>query len=171
MGYTGGRTPSPTYHDLGDHTESFQVEFDPRVISYRALLELFWSGHHPGRRGWSAQYKAALFFHDTAQQCIAEETRNALLERYGKVYTELLPHERFHLAEDYHQKYWLQNHTGLAREYATHFPRLADFVRSTATARVNGYLGGHGSARQLEQEIESLGLSAAGREALRKNAR
>ena len=52
---------------MGDHTESFQVDYDPTQISYDDLLELFWAGHDPTRKGWSKQYRSAVWYHDAEQ--------------------------------------------------------------------------------------------------------
>jgi hypothetical protein len=66
----------------------------------------------------------------------------------------------FHLAEDYHQKYALQANPAIADELRAYYPDIARFTASTAAARLNGYLGGHGTLAQLNGEIGSLGLSS-----------
>ena len=68
MGYAGGKKSNPTYHDLGDHTETLQIDFDPDVITYDELLEIFWASHNPGRKSWSRQYMAAVFYHNHKQK-------------------------------------------------------------------------------------------------------
>jgi peptide-methionine (S)-S-oxide reductase len=75
------------------------------------------------------------------------------------------------LAEDYHQKYRLQQDRLLLKEFRTLYPERQPFVDSTAAARVNGYLGGHGKAAEVEAEIGQLGLSLAGQERLLRSAR
>jgi hypothetical protein len=67
------------------------------------------------------------------------------------------------MAEDYHQKYSLRQTRDLLQEFTTIYPAEADLVASTAAARMNGYLAGHGSREQLQGEIDRLGLSPAGR--------
>lgn len=79
----------------------------------------------------------------------------------GKVYTEILPYSAFYLAEDYHQKYTLQQRQDLWRELKAIYPDTEDLVNSTAAARINGYLSGHGNLEMVEAELGRLGLSAA----------
>jgi len=64
VGYTGGSTKNPTYHSLGDHTETVQIDYDPTQISFEELLDVFWDSHRPTQRAWSRQYMAAVFFHN-----------------------------------------------------------------------------------------------------------
>jgi methionine-S-sulfoxide reductase len=172
VGYTGGTTKDPTYRSIGDHSESFQVDFDPAVTSYEKLLEVFWKTPNACAVSGSRQYRSAIFWHNAAQRKLAEATRDRESARRGqKVPTAVLPLATFYLAEDYHQKYYLRLNRALLREFQAIYPREKEFLNSTAVARVNGYLGGHGSAAALEKEIQGLGLSAAGRQLLLAQAR
>ncbi len=167
VGYAGGKKKNPTYHDLGDHTESFQVDFDPTQTSYAQLLAVFWESHNPCAKAYSQQYRTAIFYQNEAQKKLAEETRDRLAaKKKDGVLTAIEPLTEFYLAEDYHQKYRLRNDGLLLREFQALYPRAIDFVNSTAATRVNAYLDGHGSAAALQTEVERLGLSPAGRKHL-----
>ena len=74
-----------------------------------------------------------------------------------------MPFSEFYLAEDYHQKYYLGSESSLLKELQNIYPDIDDFIYSTAVARVNGYAGGYGDPATLERELDSLGLSEAGR--------
>ncbi len=167
VGYAGGKKASPTYRSIGDHAETIQIDFDPERISYEQLLEIFWTTHNPCRTAWSRQYMSAVYYHDEAQLGAIERTRSKFVDDPEQVQTEIAPFDTFWIAEDYHQKYRLRGEDSLTNELKTFYPDEADFVASTAAARVNGYLSGHGTKQQLESEIDRLGLSAAGRDLLR----
>ncbi len=166
VGYAGGTTQTPTYHNLGDHTETIEIDFDPSRISYSRLLDVFWGSHDPTVRPWSRQYKAVIFFHNEVQQMLALDSRDREAARKGKIYTEILPYTGFTLAEDYHQKYRLQQEPDLLGEFESAYSSMRDFVNSTAVARINGFLGGYGTPDALKKEIDSYGLSASGRKRL-----
>jgi methionine-S-sulfoxide reductase len=168
VGYAGGTTRNPSYHNLGDHTETLQVDFDPARVRYEDLLAVFWDAHSPASRSWSRQYRAALFYHTDEQRRIADASKERKAVELGsRIHTEVLPATPFTLAEDYHQKYYLRQNRPLLREVRTAYATEAEFVASTAAARLNGYAGGYGSLQQLEDEIESLGLSREAGRALR----
>jgi peptide-methionine (S)-S-oxide reductase len=169
VGYAGGTKKDPSYNNLGNYTETIQIDYDPNQIAYRELLDVFWKSHNPTSRAISRQYMSIIFYHDEEQKRFALETRDReAADRNARIYTEIVPYTKFYLAEDYHQKYRLQLEQDLMAEFRRMFPHMADFINSTATARVNGYLAGHGTPRALEEEINSLGLSEAGVEKLRK---
>lgn len=172
VGYAGGQKRNPTYHSLGDHTETLQLDYDPTRISYEELLEIFWAAHNPTRRSWSQQYKAAIFYHNQAQQqmALAGKTQQAA-HHNAPITTEIIPATEFYLAEDYHQKYMLRYSAELLDEFNAMYPRHQDLINSTAAARVNGYVSGYGDMTQLQQELDSLGLSAKGRQRLLEMAR
>lgn len=160
VGYAGGTTPDPTYHNIGDHIETIQIDFDPQKISYEQIVEVFWNRHKPSRTVWKRQYASALFFHDEYQEKVARESRAKLSSELGEeIRTELIPFTKFYIAEMYHQKYHLQGYEGLMSEYRAIYPSLGDIVNSTSVARVNGYIGGYGNISQLEEEFPLLGLS------------
>lgn len=167
VGYAGGTTPEPTYENIGDHSETVEIEFDPAVISYKELLEVFWVAHDPARRSFSRQYRAAVLWSGGEQHRLAEESR-ALVARgiARKVETAVEPLRSFTPAEDYHQKYYLRAAKTIAAALRPLYPDEREFAGSTAAARVNGYLGGHGGPARLAGEIERLGLSGGAREAL-----
>jgi peptide methionine sulfoxide reductase MsrA len=158
---------APNYQNMGDHTETVQVDYDPKRITFAELLDVFWKSHRPTARSWSRQYMNAVFYHDEQQQQLAMASKAALERKIGRsVKTQVVPLHSFTMAEDYHQKYILKGHNDLNNEMTGIYPRHQDFVDSTAVARLNGYVGGNGSRDQLSREIETLGLSAEGKKAL-----
>ena len=120
-GFAGGVVPNPTYRQVcgggTGHAEVVQVTFEPAVISYRDLLEVFFAIHDPttlNRQGADVgtQYRSAVFYHSpeqkrTAEDVIAELTREQVWP--NPIVTEVAPFERFYKAEDYHQGYYRAN--------------------------------------------------------------
>jgi len=169
VGYAGGTTKDPTYHSLGGHAETIQIDFDPSVISYDELLRMFWKMHSPQMRAPSTQYRSVVFYHNDNQRQAAERLKADEEDRIkGAIFTEVVPFTEFYRAEDYHQKYYLRGVRELAAEYLAIYPDITDFVGSTATARVNGYAGHYGTKERLERELNSLGLSEEGQSRLLK---
>lgn len=172
VGYAGGQTASPTYSNIGDHTETVQVDYDPELISYDQLLNIFWKNQKPTSQRVSRQYMNAVFFHNEQQRQLAMASKNAVEKKMGStVRTKVAPIRSFTMAEDYHQKFTLKGQTLLKNEIMQIYPREQDFVNSTAAARLNGYVGGHGAKEQLSVEIESLGLSLEGKRILAEMVR
>lgn len=169
VGYSGGKKANPTYRSLGNHTEMIQIDYDPTQITYEDLLKVFWTGHSPTARSWSRQYRAVAFYHNDEQKAALEKTRGEVQTHLGsKVHTAIEPAQTFYLAENYHQKYRLRGDRELMREFAAMLPDNLDFINSTAAARVNGIVAGFGTKQLLEKEIESYGLSEAGKQRLLK---
>ena len=171
VGYAGGNTPDPTYYQLGDHTETVQIDYDPALISYEELLEVYWQNHYPTARSFSRQYAQIIFYHDEEQRQAAEQRKARAQDQEDQagqrqIWTEIAPLGTFYMAEDYHQKYYLRRERELETMFRAIYPDPADLADSTAAARINGYLGGNGSLEQLQAEIDSYGLSPAGRERL-----
>jgi peptide-methionine (S)-S-oxide reductase len=133
-----------------------EIDFDPSVVTYADLLEIFWKSHDPGSRSWSRQYRAAIFYHNDEQKNQALKSRKAQEARIGKVYTEVEPATAFYRAEDYHQKYYLRQRPDLLKELKEMYPSGNDWVDSTAAARINGYLGGNGTCSLTQSELKEL---------------
>ncbi|MFN3390901.1 MAG: peptide-methionine (S)-S-oxide reductase MsrA [Meiothermus ruber] len=120
-GYSGGHVPNPTYEQVCSkqtgHAEVVQITFDPSVISYREVLEVFFTIHDPttpNRQGNDVgpQYRSVIFYHSPEQQAVAQEVIQALTQARvweNPIVTELVPFERFYPAEDYHQEYFKRN--------------------------------------------------------------
>jgi methionine-S-sulfoxide reductase len=160
VGYAGGIKENPTYYDLGDHTETVQIDYDPERVSFEELLEVFWNSHNPTRRPWSRQYASIAFYHDEEQrQAILASKERRERSSGQQIYTEVRELDHFYLAEGYHQKYFLRNTPEIMREFQAMYPNEADIVDSTAAARANGYLGGYGDPEVLREELSSYGLS------------
>ncbi|MBL7166655.1 MAG: peptide-methionine (S)-S-oxide reductase [Dehalococcoidales bacterium] len=160
VGYAGGTGTSPTYYDLGGHAETVQINYDPELVSYEELLRVFWDSHGPPTIPLPSQYRSVVFYHDDEQHKLALAYKAHLEVELGRtVVTEIVPFSRFHLAEDYHQKYYLRQVPELLGEFRTMYPEVSDFASSTAAARINGFLGGHGTLQALEQQLPFFGLS------------
>ena len=120
-GYTGGHKGDPSYEDvasgLSGHFEAVQVRFDPTVISYARLLDIFWKHVDPTDTGGQfvdrgSQYRTAIFFHNEEQKALAEASLQALSRsgRFNKpIATKIVPMGKFYTAETGHQKYYKKN--------------------------------------------------------------
>jgi len=120
-GYMGGKTPDPSYEDVCSggtgHAEVVRITFDPAVVSYRELLEIFFVIHDPttlNRQGndVGTQYRSAIYYHspeqkETARQVIAQLNRADVHD--GPIVTEITPASTFYMAEAYHQEYFERN--------------------------------------------------------------
>ena len=120
-GYTGGKVKNPTYREIcygvTGHAEVAQIHFDPDVISFAELLEVFWTTHDPttlNRQGADrgTQYRSAIFYHSEEQRQTAEQSKKATeLEKLwpDPIVTEITKAPVFYSAEDYHQNYYNTN--------------------------------------------------------------
>jgi peptide-methionine (S)-S-oxide reductase len=126
VGYAGGFTPNPTYQEvcsgLTGHAEVVRVVFEPAVVSYDALLRVFWESHNPTqgmRQGndLGTQYRSAIYCHGAAQRAAAEASCRAYQQALGsagldEITTEIADAPEFYYAEDYHQQYLAKNPGG-----------------------------------------------------------
>ncbi|NHI83932.1 MAG: peptide-methionine (S)-S-oxide reductase [Candidatus Thorarchaeota archaeon] len=120
-GYAGGHVENPTYKQVTTgttgHAEVVQIEYNPEVISYEEILEVFFGTHDPttkNRQGNDVgpQYRSIILYHDDKQREVAEDVK-ARLDASGKwrnpIVTEVVPFTEFYPAEDYHQNYYCNN--------------------------------------------------------------
>jgi len=154
VGYAGGSLKNPTYRHIGDHTETVDIEYDPNVISYEQLLDMFWRNHNPTSK-CSRQYMSVIFYHNEEQKKLAEKT---FLAQQSKrmIQTKILPFVEFTNAENYHQKYLLQKYPYILT--ALDMEPGAGLNRSFVAAKLNGYVGGYGTLKQYESDLKELGL-------------
>lgn len=122
-GYTGGSVPNPTYKQVCEgntgHAEVCRIYYDPEVVTFEELLEVFWQTHDPttlNRQGndVGTQYRSAVFYHDDKQKELAEFYKKKLDESgafSSPIVTEITPAVEFYVAEDYHQNYFDENGT------------------------------------------------------------
>ena len=120
-GYSGGSVENPTYNQVTTgktgHAEVTQIKFNPDIISYEELLEVFWKTHDPttlNRQGADVgtQYRSAVFYHNEKQKELAEKYKNKLEEAgifKDPIVTEVTKFDKFYAAEDYHQNYYEAN--------------------------------------------------------------
>ena len=142
-GYMGGSKPNPTYEEvcLGrtGHAEAVQLTYDPKTVSFREILEVFFAIHDPttlNQQGndVGTQYRSAIFYHSpeqktVAQELIAELTKDTFFNH--PIVTEVTPAGQFYVAEDYHQEYFARNPL---QPYCTYVvgPKLAKFRKTFA---------------------------------------
>lgn len=143
-GYTGGHVKNPTYEqvcgkDTG-HAEVVQVTYDPARLTYREVLEVFFSIHDPttlDRQGSDvgSQYRSAIFTHDESQHAVADEIIKELMAEHAyadPIVTEVAPLGEFYPAERYHQNYYRQNTTQPYCSYVIS-PKIAKFRKKFAS--------------------------------------
>lgn len=140
-GYAGGTAATADYKTVctgtTEHAEVVQVHFDPKIISFDKILEIFWHTHNPttlNRQGNDVgpQYRSVIFYHSPAQRRIAEESKAAVATELweDEIVTEIVPFTGFWEAEDYHQDYF--NTVGNGNPYCSYIiaPKVAKFKKA-----------------------------------------
>lgn len=118
-GYAGGHVPNPTYKQVCEettgHAEVVQLEFDPSQVSFEKLMEVFWAAHDPttlNRQGHDigTQYRSIVLYENEQQKSAAEKSKATAQKDFkDPIVTQIVPLEKFYVAEDYHQNYYNQN--------------------------------------------------------------
>jgi len=158
VGYAGGSLSgeTPTYTQMGDYTEAVEIEYDPQVTSFEQLLDVFWKHHDPTAPNIT-QYMSAIFYNDEQQEKAAKlSMEQESKKRDVPLTTKIVPGERFYVAEDFHQKYFLLKYPKVLKDLELEFS--SRMVRSFIATRLNGYLGGYGTPKDFEAEVNQLGL-------------
>ncbi|XP_065090963.1 peptide methionine sulfoxide reductase-like [Ochlerotatus camptorhynchus] len=159
VGYAGGTTESPRSKHVGDHVEVIEIHFDPKQITYKELLELFWKNHEYRESArLKREYMTMIMYHTDEQRLLAEASKSEQQVQEGEelVVTEIVPESHLYPAENHNQKYRLQGHVDLAKGLDL-TPELLQ--TSHLAARLNGYLVGVGGLPQFEEEVGKLGLT------------
>lgn len=163
VGYSGGAEINPDYHDLKDHSETVQIQFNPDKVSYKQLLKIFWE-RHDYATPIEAQYKSAIFYNDEQQKTEAEASVELVnKEEYGqdkfrgqKILTDIEPATKFYIAELYHQKYFLQCNKDIFN--LMRYKNYEQFVDDTVATSINGYLHGSGTVGAFMTEVDKWSL-------------
>lgn len=142
-GYMGGHVPNPSYEEVctgtTGHAECLQIIYDPSIVSFDDLLEVFWESHDPttlNRQGndIGTQYRSAIFYHNDEQRQKAEHYK-AELDKQGAypnpIVTEITPASAFYPAEDYHQNYYI-DHGSQPYCYLVIRPKVEKFEKAFA---------------------------------------
>ena len=139
-GYSGGKVKNPTYNEVTSgetgHAEVIQIQFNPSVITFQEILDVFFATHDPttlNRQGYDVgtQYRSAIFYHSTAQKEVAEAFIKALTEAKvfdKKIVTEVTAFDAFYEAEAYHQNYY-NNNKNQGYCVAVINPKLDKFIK------------------------------------------
>ncbi|AZN41868.1 peptide-methionine (S)-S-oxide reductase [Paenibacillus albus] len=162
VGYAGGTLDQPTYRQLGDHTETVEMDYDTRILSLENVLDIFWSNHNPvnindykGR-----QYQSLILYRDQNQLDVIQKVMKKREEQgKGKPDTELASFNRFYPAEDRHQKYYLKRYPSAIEELSKLFPSPQELTNATLAARLNGLAKGYTNLRTILDEIHTWPIS------------
>lgn len=168
VGYAGGTILNPVYRQMGDHTETVQIDFDPAVLPYEEVLRHFWENHYPNRDGYKGrQYISLLRFHSSQQQEAIARIKEEMERRLGEdIETEIAPYRNFTLAEERHQKYYLKRYPRILEQLAPNYTGAQGLQNSIFAARLNGFAKGFGNREKLKEEIMDWNISEESRHAL-----
>ena len=148
VGYAGGTTQSPTYHDIGDHSEVVQVDYLPSLCSYRELLDHAFNAHDQFRQPAKRQYHHLLLFETDHQREVLDDYLDSASFDQSDLATRIEPLGSFTVAEDYHQKYSLRSHRWATDAFEAAAYDSDGLRESPAAAIVNADLAG----KQIEGE-------------------
>ena len=165
-GYTGGSKVNPTYEEVSagatGHLESVEVIFDPSVISYDKLLDVFWKNIDPTDPGGQfvdrgGQYRSAIFFHSEEQKKLAETSKQKLAASgifHKPIVTEIIPAATFYKAEDYHQDYYKKN--PIRYKYYRYNSGRDQFLEKTWSGKTFDTVTSAGERRYMKPSKEEL---------------
>ncbi|TWT16030.1 peptide-methionine (S)-S-oxide reductase [Planomicrobium sp. CPCC 101079] len=155
VGFAGGTAPNPTYRNLGDHTETVEIDFNPEVLNFEDVLLHFWKNHYPNRDNYKGrQYISLLRYHSGEQKEAIDKVKAGMEKELGEaIETDIAPFNGFTLAEERHQKYYLKRYPKALDQLEILYPSPELLVDSTFAARLNGFVKGFGNREALKLEI------------------
>lgn len=154
VGYAGGTNVDPAYRALGDHTEVFQVDYDPEELTYADLLGVVFDNHTPDHQTGKRQYQNVVFYDSESQREALETYLDANGMDADSIETRIERLDRFYLAEGYHQKYHLKSKQSLLDPFEESSYNDEAIRESPAAAKLNGVAGGHDVPQ--EDDLDSL---------------
>ena len=154
VGYAGGTKHEPTYHDLGDHTEVFQVEFNPDTITYRKLLNHVFNSHTPQNQTRTTQYQNIVFAATKDQRAVLDDFLTVHGLTADGIGTRIEQLSRFYPAEEYHQKYHLRSISSFMSAFEAAGYGDDALRESPIAAKLNGYAAGHDVA--VAEDVSTL---------------
>ncbi|MDF2958357.1 MAG: peptide methionine sulfoxide reductase [Paenibacillus sp.] len=156
VGYAGGTANHPTYRQMGDHSETVEINFDPGIITFEEILDVFWNHHNPNNINdyKGRQYMSLVLYRDMLQKEAVQQVIQRRKEQgKGEPETEVSPYSGFYRAEDRHQKYYLKRYPDAIEKLRTLYPSEDDLVNSTLAARLNGLAKGYTNLERIKKEI------------------
>ena len=144
VGYAGGTKRNPSYHSLGDHTEVFQVEFDPSIVTYRDLVEEAFRRHDPRTQVGKTQYQNVVFAATADQRTALDDFLTETGQTVDGIETRVEQLSRFYVAEDYHQKHKLRSASSFMNAFEDVGYTDEEIRESPIAAKLNGYVAGYG---------------------------
>ncbi|MFW6270460.1 MAG: peptide-methionine (R)-S-oxide reductase MsrB [Bacillota bacterium] len=164
-GYAGGKKENPNYHNLGSHSETVRITYDPEIISFKEILTKFWDEHNPFSEAYSEQYKSIIFYNDNQQEDVAREFLEEKKEQNSKtIYTELKQMNNFTEAEDYHQNYQLGKNRKL-KQYREKLINAGEkLTYSRIMTKLNAYSAGQMNSETMEEELNNNYLNVQDKE-------
>jgi len=167
VGYSGGKSSNPSYKVVDLHSEVVEIDYDPDVISYAELIDIFFNAHNETLRPYDQRVKSLIFYRNEVEYEIAKTKIDAIRKNTDKnesVYTELKAFEILYLAEPEHQNRSLKLEPSLYSELKQIFKTEDKILFSILASKLNGYIYGYGTLEEAQTLLESSGLSEASKQ-------
>jgi len=164
VGYSGGKSTTPSYKVVDLHTEVVEIDYDPEIISYEDLIGVFFASHNETLRPYDQRVKSLIFYRNENEHEIAKKKLSeirALAPEDESVFTELKSFEVFYLAEPEHQNRSLKLEVSLYKELEQIFGADDKMLLSILVSKLNGYIYGYGDMEGALELLEQSGLSEA----------
>lgn len=161
VGYSGGDLTTPSYNDLGNHIEVFEVDYDPDVISYEQLVELYFVFYDATMRPLSLRVKPVIYYRTEEEFNIAKMIKQSVEAASSEgIFAVIEPFDIFYLAESKHQLSYLKQESSLYDEITQIYLDEDQLLLSLLASKLNGFIPGYGDPRHLALILEGSGLSA-----------
>lgn len=156
-GYAGGTTPDPTHKNMADHTETVEVDYNPALVTYQELLEVFFQSHNPNRKPYrQREYISLILYHDEKQKEAAERKKLEKERIAGEeVKTEISPYSGFTVAKERQQKWHIKRNKEAIKRLGQLYVTADQLLDSTLAARMNGLAKGYGSLEKVKSEVKN----------------
>lgn len=143
-----------------DHTEVVQIDYDEEIITYDELLDIFWKNNIFKIKHLKVQYRSLILYHDDEQKIKALKSKEEKEKNENvNIYTDIESIGEFYIAENYHQKYYIQSIREISDEIKKSCGNFSEFIDSRIVARLNGYIKGYGNMNMLRVDLKTDLLS------------